>query len=167
MTLRSKIFVLTSMALGFTLSACRSCTEQHNPRPLQEKIAQESERANAPVEKLNADGTAPAPAAEAAPAAAAGAATKTAGVQKFEQFCAACHGVDGQANGPTALAMNPKPRNFTDAKWQASVDDAHITKVIKEGGASVGLSSTMAPWGAVVSDQEVKEIVAHIRSLKK
>ncbi len=165
MTLRSQMFALTSIALGLSLSACRSCTEQHNPRPLQEKIANESATANAPVEKLNPDGTVPAPTASATSA--NGGAAKTAGVQKFEQFCAACHGVDGQANGPGALAMNPKPRNLTDAKWQASVDDAHIAKVIKEGGASVGLSSTMAPWGSVVNDQEITEMVAHIRSFKK
>ena len=164
MTLRSQMFALTSIALGLSLSACRSCTEQHNPRPLQEKIAKESATANAPVEKLNPDGTIPVKAA--APSAAGGAA-KNAGTQKYEQFCAACHGVDGLANGPGALAMNPKPRNLTDAKWQASVDDAHIAKVIKEGGAAVGLSSTMAAWGAVVNDQEITEMVAHIRSLKK
>ena len=42
--------------------------------------------------------------------------------------------------------MNPKPRAFTDAVRQDLVDDAHIAKVIKEGGAAVGLSVTMAPW---------------------
>ena len=46
-------------------------------------------------------------------------------------------------NSPTALAMQPRPRNLTDATWQGSVDDAHIAKVIREGGASVGLSATM------------------------
>ncbi len=162
------LLVLSTLSFGLLLTACKSCVEQHNPRPIQTLQNQEAARANAPQEKLNADGTAPAAAptdAGAAPAVAGGA--KSPGVEKFEQFCAACHGVDGQANGPSAQAMNPKPRNFTDARWQESVDDAHIAKVIKEGGASVGLSATMAPWGSVVSDSEVKEIIAHIRSLKK
>src|SRR5262245_9902958 len=54
------------------------------------------------------------------------------GKQIYETYCAACHGNDGKADGPGALALNPKPRNFTDKAWQGKVDDAHIAKVIKE-----------------------------------
>ncbi|WP_141734643.1 c-type cytochrome [Oligoflexus tunisiensis] len=92
----------------------------------------------------------------AAPAAVPGKAT-------YDLYCVACHGTDGKADSPAALAMNPKPRNFTDKAWQAKVDDAHIAKVIKEGGASVGLSPTMAPWGAVINDEELKNVVAYVR----
>jgi mono/diheme cytochrome c family protein len=156
--------ILASLAFGLTLSACKSCVDQHNPRPDEARFKEEAARGNATVEKLNPDGTVPAP---AAPAVAVAAGTKNPGVEKYEQFCAACHGIDGKADGAAAQAMNPKPRNLTDAKWQASVDDAHITKVIKEGGASVGLSATMAPWGAVVNDEEIKQMVEHIRAIKQ
>jgi mono/diheme cytochrome c family protein len=63
--------------------------------------------------------------------------------------------------------MNPKPRNFHDKAWQAKVDDIHIAKVIKEGGAANGLSGTMPPWGAVLSDDDVKGLVAMIRAWGK
>ena len=96
------------------------------------------------------------------PAAAAMAKAK----KDYGMYCASCHGADGAANSPTAAALNPKPRAFTDAKWQASVDDAHIAKVIKEGGAAVGLSPTMAPWGASLSDEQIAEIVKVVRSFK-
>ncbi|NRA67649.1 MAG: c-type cytochrome [Pseudobacteriovorax sp.] len=86
--------------------------------------------------------------------------------QDYQTFCSSCHGADGAANTPTALAMNPKPRNLTDGSWQASVDDAHITKVIKEGGPAVGLSATMAPWGAALSDEKIAGIVTYIRGMK-
>ena len=89
------------------------------------------------------------------------------GKAKFDAFCVSCHGADGKANGAAAMAMNPKPRNFTDKAWQKSVDDAHITKVIAEGGASVGLSPTMAPWGAVLSADDVKAVVKYVRSFAK
>lgn len=160
------LLIMATFAFGLTLSACKSCVEQHDPRPVQSQINEEADRANAPIEKLNADGTAPAPVAEAVVASGGGGAQNS-GVQKYEQFCVACHGADGQANSPSAVAMNPRPRNLTDAKWQASVDDAHIAKVIKEGGAAVGLSPTMAPWGAVLNDEEIQQIVAHVRSFKK
>ena len=81
----------------------------------------------------------------------------------YTTYCASCHGADGAANSPTAMALNPKPRNFTDKAWQKSVDDSRITKVIKEGGAAVGLSATMAPWGAVLSDDDIKGLVSYVR----
>ncbi len=91
----------------------------------------------------------------------------TPGKQTFETYCVACHGVDGKADGAAAAAMNPKPRNFTDKAWQAKVNDDHIAKVIKEGGAAVGLSASMAPWGAVVQDPEIKNLVQYVRSFSK
>ncbi len=163
MKIRRTLLVLSSLAIGMVLSACKSCTEQHNPRPVQERFKQEETNANPPIEKLNPDGSVPAPKAVAGSGGAAGGV----GQEKFEQFCAPCHGVAGDAAGAGAAAMNPKPRNFTDAKWQASVDDAHIAKVIKEGGPSVGLSATMAPWGAVLSDAEIKEVTKWVRHFKK
>jgi cytochrome c553 len=62
----------------------------------------------------------------------------------FSTYCATCHGLDGKGKGPAALAMNPKPRNWTDPEWQKTVDDDRLFKVIKEGGATVGLSPLMA-----------------------
>lgn len=107
--------------------------------------------------------------AEAQKAAAGGGAAvaEVPGKKTYETYCAACHGIDGKADGPSALAMNPKPRNLTDKEWQGKVVDAHIYKVIKEGGASVGLSATMAPWGAAISDDEINHIVSYIRIMGK
>ncbi len=89
------------------------------------------------------------------------------GKATYETYCAACHGTDGLANGAGALAMNPRPRNLSDKAWQAKVDDKHIHKVIKEGGAAVGLSATMPPWGAAISDAEIDKIVTYIRHFGK
>ena len=58
----------------------------------------------------------------------------------------------------------PKPRNFHDKAWQASVDDARIIKVITKGGASVGLSATMAPWGSVLSPEEIVALMKKVRA---
>ncbi len=107
-------------------------------------------------------------------AAAAGAATGAApvvaevpGKKTYETFCVACHGADGKADGAGALAMNPRPRALVDKAWQAKVTDEHIYKFIKEGGASVGLSATMAPWGAAIADDEIKNVVQYVRSFGK
>ncbi len=61
----------------------------------------------------------------------------------FNERCAACHGAEGKGNGPASAALSPKPRNYTDGSWQASVTDEQIRKTIKLGGAAVGKSPVM------------------------
>ncbi len=61
----------------------------------------------------------------------------------FKTRCVPCHGEQGKGNGPGAAALNPKPRNYTDATWQASVTDEQLKKTIVGGGAAVGKSPNM------------------------
>lgn len=156
-----RLMLISTIISTSYISACSRCTEQHDPRPDEERFLGEQKLANSPEPKLTKEGKIPetAVAGNGAPANPAD--------QKYNTICATCHGPNGDANSPAAASMNPKPRNFTDAKWQASVDDARIAKVIKEGGASVGLSATMAPWGSMLSDEEIKGLVTKIRAFKK
>ena len=57
--------------------------------------------------------------------------------------CAVCHGDNGDGQGPSAASMSPPPRNFRDPKWQKSVTDKTLAKAIIDGGAAVGVSSSM------------------------
>lgn len=93
------------------------------------------------------------------------AADVAAGAAKFKTFCAMCHGDRGAGDGPAAAGLNPAPRNFSDADWQASVDDEHIRTVTRDGGAAVGLSPLMTPWGHSLSQDDLDNLVAFIRTL--
>jgi mono/diheme cytochrome c family protein len=62
----------------------------------------------------------------------------------FAERCAVCHGDDGGGAGPGAANLNPKPQNFRSRKWQKSMSDDQIAKIIVNGGSSVGLSASMA-----------------------
>ena len=42
----------------------------------------------------------------------------------WESRCANCHGFAGRGDGPTGRALDPRPRDFQDAAWQAGADDA-------------------------------------------
>lgn len=83
----------------------------------------------------------------------------------FSTRCAACHGAAGKGDGPGAAAVNPKPRNFTDAEWQAATADDAILKAIAEGGAAVGKSPVM-PANPDIQEPVLKELVALIRGFK-
>ena len=134
-----------------------ACTEQHDPRPYWNQFEKEREAANQPEAKLSPTGELLTGAALAG--------GKTA-EENFGLYCANCHGAEGMGNGPGATA-NPPPRNFTDVAWQNSTTDERISKVIREGGPSVGLSAAMAPWGAVLKASEIADMVEYVRQFKK
>ncbi len=86
----------------------------------------------------------------------------------FNERCAACHGADGDGKGPGAAALNPKPRNYHDKSWQASVTDEQIKKTITMGGAAVGKSPIMPASPDLDGKPEVVEgLVQIIRGFGK
>jgi mono/diheme cytochrome c family protein len=87
------------------------------------------------------------------------------GKKLYGQFCASCHGQSGKGDGPAAAALNPKPRNHTDKEYMSQMSDDEMLKVIKNGGASVGKSPLMPPWGASLKDEQIQDVIAYIRSL--
>lgn len=102
------------------------------------------------------------------------AADVAAGKAKYDTFCLSCHGPEGKGDGPVGAALNPKPRDFStgDFKFDADKDgtagtDADLKLVIKNGAAAYGGSPMMAPWGATLSEQDLENLVAFVRSLKK
>lgn len=86
----------------------------------------------------------------------------------FMTVCATCHGADGTGTGPAAQTLNPKPRNYTDPAWQASVTDAEIKNIIVRGGQAVG-KSAMMPANANLADDAatLDGLVAIIRGFAK
>jgi mono/diheme cytochrome c family protein len=85
------------------------------------------------------------------------------GKETFQTTCAACHGPEGKGDGVAAAALDPKPRNLSDAAFMSTQSDDRIYKVISEGGASVGLSPMMAAWGGTLSEQDIWNVMAYIR----
>lgn len=85
-----------------------------------------------------------------------------AGKAKFDQFCATCHGAKGHGDGAASASLNPKPRDLT----KTTKTDAELKKVITQGGAAAGLSPIMPAWGGVLTEPDVTNIIAYIRTLK-
>jgi len=81
--------------------------------------------------------------------------------QLYEQTCAGCHGVNGKGDGPTGQMLQPKPADFTTALKDK--DEAYLTKVIREGGASVGKSPLMPPYQGVFSDEQIQGLIQYVK----
>ena len=86
----------------------------------------------------------------------------------FDTICVTCHGNTGQGNGPAAESLPTKPRNYTDAAWQASVTDAQIKDIIIHGGQAVGKSPLMPANPELEKDQaKLDGLVKIIRAFGK
>lgn len=86
------------------------------------------------------------------------------GKEIFTNNCVSCHGPEGIGDGIAAAALNPKPRDLSEASYVSSLSDNHLKKVISEGGASVGKSPLMPPWGGVLSQDDIIYVIAYIRT---
>jgi mono/diheme cytochrome c family protein len=88
--------------------------------------------------------------------------------QMFDNVCAACHGFTGMGDGPGAATLNPKPRNYTDAAWQASITDDTIRQTILKGGQAMGKSAMMPGQPQLKDHPEILDgLVKIIRGFKK
>ena len=88
-----------------------------------------------------------------------------AGEADYQIYCASCHGKTGAGDGPVAQALNPKPARHDDGAYMNLLTDDYLFKVIKFGGTSVGKSPIMAPLGGSLSDQQIRNTIAFIRTL--
>jgi len=85
----------------------------------------------------------------------------------WQSRCTTCHGAGGKGDGAAAVALTPKPRDLTLASWQSSVTDAHIEKIIAEGGQAVGLSMLMPANPDLAPKADViKALRVRVRALK-
>lgn len=86
------------------------------------------------------------------------------GAGNFMANCVTCHGPEGKGDGVLADSLDVKPRDLTNKSIISARSDEYLFKVIKNGGASVGLSESMTPWGTTFSDKEISNLVQHIRT---
>ena len=75
----------------------------------------------------------------------------------WEAHCMVCHGDDGRAE--TEEGRKKKARNLTDARWQATVSDDRLASSIRRG------RDNMPTFGKKLNAEQIKALVAHVRSL--
>jgi mono/diheme cytochrome c family protein len=82
----------------------------------------------------------------------------------WQANCVQCHGQSGNADTKMGKILNAK--DLTDSKVQAAFTDAKAMESIKNGVKQNG-KTTMKAFGGKLSDDEIKALVAYVRSLKK
>jgi len=85
--------------------------------------------------------------------------------ENWTKTCAKCHGEDGKAD--TKMGKKAGAKDLTDPKVQEAKKDDQLFKSIKEG-IKDGDKTLMKAYGEEgLSDDEIKALVAYVRTFKK
>jgi len=89
--------------------------------------------------------------------------------QIYEGKCLKCHGALGDGQGRVGKLLDPKPTDFTSAKWQSETTDAVLVEAITNGSASTKLkiSRKMTGFGSKLSADQIHSLVKVIRGFGK
>ena len=82
----------------------------------------------------------------------------------WDAKCKVCHGADGK--GKTKMGEKSGAKDYTDPKVQEGMKDDAMAKAIKEG-VKEGEKTKMKAFADVLSDDEIKALVKHVRDFKK
>ena len=85
------------------------------------------------------------------------------GVDIHVENCAECHGYDGKAE-VIIMHMDEPPRDQTEVEYMKTLNDIFLYRAICSGGEAVGRSLVMPGWGDVLTDQEIRDLVAYVRT---
>ena len=85
------------------------------------------------------------------------------GKRPYNANCASCHGKDGK--GDTEEGKKKHVKDLTDPTVQAGLTDDKIAKIITDGISEKG--AEMKGFKDRLSDDQVKDITAYVRTLKK
>ncbi|MBI4927690.1 MAG: cytochrome c [Anaerolineae bacterium] len=87
-----------------------------------------------------------------------------AGKALYETNCLSCHGEKGLGDGPAGASLDPHPGNLQAASKDAS--EAYLYWVVDAGGTAAGRSASMASYNGVLSEEEIWQILAYVKTLK-
>lgn len=86
----------------------------------------------------------------------------------YENYCAPCHGSDGDGRGPAAYLLFPKPRNFQRAQFKLRSTppgelptDDDLTRTIQQGVPG----SSMFSFAELLDEEQIAEVVVYLKSL--
>jgi mono/diheme cytochrome c family protein len=92
-----------------------------------------------------------------------------AGREAFLAYCAMCHGVWGEGDGPMAPQLEKlagvRPAELNDPVRLASLGRAQLIQIITLGGGRTHRSNLMPPWGQKLQPKVIEQIADYVMSL--
>lgn len=92
------------------------------------------------------------------------------GQEKFDIYCAVCHGYEGDGYGTVGNRYTVRPANFHDPKYANRDDilgrDGYVFSVARNGLYDPAGAMRMPAYGHAIDEAETWAIVAYIRTLQ-
>lgn len=79
----------------------------------------------------------------------------------YANYCVTCHGINQDGNGRAARLYDPKPSNLRGS----DKTDVYIRLIVQRGGEALNRSPKMPPWGEELTDEQIKDVAAFVRSV--
>jgi mono/diheme cytochrome c family protein len=83
------------------------------------------------------------------------------GAVLFDTVCAQCHARDGSGDPSWKARLNVP--DLRSDELQVRLSDADIINVISNGSKN----GRMPPWRGAFNDEQIKQLMIHVRSLRK
>ena len=92
------------------------------------------------------------------------------GQEKFDIYCAVCHGYEGDGHGPVGNRYTVRPANFHDPKYANKDDilgrDGYVFHVARNGLYDPAGTMRMPGYGHALDEHEAWAVVSYIRTLQ-
>jgi cytochrome c oxidase cbb3-type subunit 3 len=88
------------------------------------------------------------------------------GEMLYREKCTLCHGAQGQGWDMAKKVERPPVPVPDLAQVVPDRSDRYLFDVVRDGGEAVGRTRFMPPFGFQLSDQEVWDVVAYLRTLR-
>ena len=85
----------------------------------------------------------------------------------YLQWCAGCHGISGNGDGPNAKALPVPPATHSNREAMGARSDDALFDTIEAGGAVMNRSHRMPAFGGSLGTADIRALVAYIRTLCK
>jgi cytochrome c553 len=85
-------------------------------------------------------------------------------VSNWNTHCVSCHAKDG--SGQTRMGRQSGAKDYRDAAVQAAMKDDAALKILQDGLTEKG-KERMKPYKDKLSEDEMKALIAHMRTFKK
>ena len=90
-----------------------------------------------------------------------------AGKQVYLKRCAECHGLEGKGDGPAAVYMEPRPRDFTAGQYKLRSTrsgelptDDDLMRVVSQGI----IGTPMPGWEGVLTEGQRRQVIAYLKT---
>jgi len=99
------------------------------------------------------------------------------GKKTYRHYCQVCHGAErdggkegdghGDNSDPLYDTLEIRPQDFTDPEFwnRKETTEDRLRDAVSEGGPINGKSVLMPAWGHTLTDRQIRDVIAFVRSL--